>query len=121
MFLNSKLLNEDTAIRDYSRHKGRQTALHWAAKHGKEDMATAMADAGADVNTKAHVSNYPEFRPSVCMGNCLVRYSDDILQRLPVFQASDITPLKGNAPNPAVQMNAVSASQRMFINQTVSC
>ncbi|XP_047663245.1 ankyrin repeat domain-containing protein SOWAHD isoform X2 [Tachysurus fulvidraco] len=30
------------------------TALHWAAKHGKEDMATAMADAGADVNTKAH-------------------------------------------------------------------
>ncbi|GAA6072719.1 ankyrin repeat domain-containing protein SOWAHD isoform X1, partial [Tachysurus ichikawai] len=53
MFLNSKLLNEDTAIRDYSRHKGRQTALHWAAKHGKEDMATAMADAGADVNTKA--------------------------------------------------------------------
>ncbi|XP_062872109.1 ankyrin-3 [Trichomycterus rosablanca] len=33
------------------------TALHWAAKHGKEDMAAAMADAGADVNTKAHVSN----------------------------------------------------------------
>ncbi|XP_035377629.1 uncharacterized protein LOC113576313 [Electrophorus electricus] len=30
------------------------TALHWAAKHGKQDMAVAMADAGADVNTKAH-------------------------------------------------------------------
>lgn len=30
-----------------------QTALHWAAKHGKEDMVTVMADAGADVNTKA--------------------------------------------------------------------
>lgn len=30
-----------------------QTALHWAAKHGREDMATAMADAGADINTKA--------------------------------------------------------------------
>ncbi|XP_053499470.1 uncharacterized protein LOC128619350 [Ictalurus furcatus] len=29
------------------------TALHWAAKHGREDMATAMADAGADINTKA--------------------------------------------------------------------
>ncbi|XP_060792620.1 ankyrin repeat domain-containing protein SOWAHB [Neoarius graeffei] len=29
------------------------TALHWAAKHGKEDMVTVMADAGADVNTKA--------------------------------------------------------------------
>ncbi|XP_031650400.1 ankyrin repeat domain-containing protein SOWAHA-like isoform X2 [Oncorhynchus kisutch] len=30
------------------------TALHWAAKHGKEDMATMMANAGADVNTKSH-------------------------------------------------------------------
>ncbi|XP_070304145.1 ankyrin repeat domain-containing protein SOWAHC [Salvelinus sp. IW2-2015] len=29
------------------------TALHWAAKHGKEDMATMMANAGADVNTKS--------------------------------------------------------------------
>ncbi|KAM4610631.1 ankyrin repeat domain-containing protein SOWAHA [Polymixia lowei] len=30
------------------------TALHWAAKHGKEDMATLVANAGADVNTKSH-------------------------------------------------------------------
>ncbi|KAF4096409.1 hypothetical protein G5714_022378 [Onychostoma macrolepis] len=30
------------------------TALHWAAKHGKEDMTTMLAEAGADVNTKAH-------------------------------------------------------------------
>nr|XP_029478345.1 ankyrin repeat domain-containing protein SOWAHC-like [Oncorhynchus nerka] len=30
------------------------TALHWAAKHGKEDMATMMVNAGADVNTKSH-------------------------------------------------------------------
>ncbi|XP_076840780.1 ankyrin repeat domain-containing protein SOWAHA [Brachyhypopomus gauderio] len=37
------------------------TALHWAAKHGKQDMAVAMVHAGADVNTKAHVSNYPQF------------------------------------------------------------
>ncbi|XP_052341017.1 ankyrin repeat domain-containing protein SOWAHB-like [Oncorhynchus keta] len=29
------------------------TALHWAAKHGKEDMAAMMANAGADVNTKS--------------------------------------------------------------------
>ncbi|XP_051914616.1 ankyrin repeat domain-containing protein SOWAHC [Hippocampus zosterae] len=32
------------------------TALHWAAKHGNEDMATLIANAGADVNTKSHVS-----------------------------------------------------------------
>ncbi|TMS16739.1 Ankyrin repeat domain-containing protein SOWAHC [Larimichthys crocea] len=29
------------------------TALHWAAKHGSEDMAALVADAGADVNTKS--------------------------------------------------------------------
>ncbi|KAJ8258127.1 hypothetical protein GJAV_G00193450 [Gymnothorax javanicus] len=31
----------------------KKTALHWAAKHGKSDMATMMANAGADVNIKA--------------------------------------------------------------------
>uniref|UniRef100_A0A8C7P2C8 SOWAHA-C winged helix-turn-helix domain-containing protein n=1 Tax=Oncorhynchus mykiss TaxID=8022 RepID=A0A8C7P2C8_ONCMY len=31
----------------------KKTALHWAAKHGKEDMAAMMANAGADVNTKS--------------------------------------------------------------------
>ncbi|XP_040008328.1 ankyrin repeat domain-containing protein SOWAHB [Xiphias gladius] len=30
------------------------TALHWAAKHGNEDMATLVVKAGADVNTKSH-------------------------------------------------------------------
>ncbi|KAM9829220.1 LOW QUALITY PROTEIN: uncharacterized protein ACBT44_004196 [Syngnathus typhle] len=35
------------------------TALHWAAKHGNEDMATLIANAGADVNTKSHVSILP--------------------------------------------------------------
>ncbi|XP_044067667.1 ankyrin repeat domain-containing protein SOWAHA isoform X9 [Siniperca chuatsi] len=30
------------------------TALHWAAKHGSGDMATLVANAGADVNTKSH-------------------------------------------------------------------
>ncbi|XP_069035486.1 ankyrin repeat domain-containing protein SOWAHA [Lepisosteus oculatus] len=29
------------------------TALHWAAKHGREDMAAALAGAGADVNCRA--------------------------------------------------------------------
>ncbi|KAM6929883.1 uncharacterized protein PEZ65_009011 [Lycodopsis pacificus] len=35
---------------------GAQTALHWAAKHGNKDMAALVANAGADVNTKSHVS-----------------------------------------------------------------
>ncbi|XP_016106675.1 ankyrin repeat domain-containing protein SOWAHD-like isoform X4 [Sinocyclocheilus grahami] len=29
------------------------TALHWAAKHGKEDMTNMLAEAGADINIKA--------------------------------------------------------------------
>ncbi|KAK1899066.1 Ankyrin repeat domain containing protein SOWAHA, partial [Dissostichus eleginoides] len=29
------------------------TALHWAAKHGNQDMAALVANAGADVNTKS--------------------------------------------------------------------
>ncbi|KAK0155663.1 Ankyrin repeat domain-containing protein SOWAHC [Merluccius polli] len=33
--------------------QGDGTALHWAAKHGKEDMATLVVSAGADVNTKS--------------------------------------------------------------------
>ncbi|XP_068997885.1 ankyrin repeat domain-containing protein SOWAHC [Embiotoca jacksoni] len=33
------------------------TALHWAAKHGNEDMASLVVNAGADVNTKS-VSGY---------------------------------------------------------------
>ncbi|PWA31696.1 hypothetical protein CCH79_00006400 [Gambusia affinis] len=31
----------------------KKTALHWAAKHGNENMAVLVADAGADVNTKS--------------------------------------------------------------------
>nr|XP_033819347.1 ankyrin repeat domain-containing protein SOWAHC-like isoform X2 [Geotrypetes seraphini] len=30
------------------------TALHWAAKHGKRDMAILLVKAGADVNIRAH-------------------------------------------------------------------
>ncbi|KAJ4933901.1 hypothetical protein JOQ06_006710 [Pogonophryne albipinna] len=32
---------------------GPLTALHWAAKHGNQDMAALVANAGADVNTKS--------------------------------------------------------------------
>ncbi|XP_065270746.1 ankyrin repeat domain-containing protein SOWAHB-like [Emys orbicularis] len=31
----------------------RKTALHWAAKHGKEDLASLLVAAGADVNTRS--------------------------------------------------------------------
>lgn len=37
-----------------------QTALHWAAKHGKEDMTTVLAEAGADINTKAVSADIPQ-------------------------------------------------------------
>nr|XP_042698487.1 ankyrin repeat domain-containing protein SOWAHA-like isoform X27 [Chrysemys picta bellii] len=30
------------------------TALHWAAKHGKEDLVSLLVAAGADVNTRSH-------------------------------------------------------------------
>ncbi|KAM6976960.1 uncharacterized protein FYW47_001801 [Aplochiton taeniatus] len=43
----SQLLRQDPSLA----HK--KTALHWAAKHGKEDMATLVANAGADINTKS--------------------------------------------------------------------
>ncbi|XP_051788418.1 uncharacterized protein LOC114659393 [Erpetoichthys calabaricus] len=33
------------------------TGLHWAAKHGKEDMAILLASAGVDVNTRAKLSS----------------------------------------------------------------
>ncbi|XP_044067665.1 ankyrin repeat domain-containing protein SOWAHA isoform X7 [Siniperca chuatsi] len=39
-----------TAVADFTSG----TALHWAAKHGSGDMATLVANAGADVNTKSH-------------------------------------------------------------------
>ncbi|KAM9505111.1 ankyrin repeat domain-containing protein SOWAHC-like [Salvelinus alpinus] len=43
----SQLLKQEPSLAN------KKTALHWAAKHGKEDMATMMANAGADVNTKS--------------------------------------------------------------------
>uniref|UniRef100_A0A8C7PEU1 SOWAHA-C winged helix-turn-helix domain-containing protein n=1 Tax=Oncorhynchus mykiss TaxID=8022 RepID=A0A8C7PEU1_ONCMY len=43
----SQLLKQEPSLAN------KKTALHWAAKHGKEDMATMMVNAGADVNTKS--------------------------------------------------------------------
>uniref|UniRef100_A0A3Q2XQF0 SOWAHA-C winged helix-turn-helix domain-containing protein n=1 Tax=Hippocampus comes TaxID=109280 RepID=A0A3Q2XQF0_HIPCM len=42
-----QLLRQDPSLAN------KKTALHWAAKHGNEDMATLIANAGADVNTKS--------------------------------------------------------------------
>uniref|UniRef100_A0A3Q1JKC5 SOWAHA-C winged helix-turn-helix domain-containing protein n=1 Tax=Anabas testudineus TaxID=64144 RepID=A0A3Q1JKC5_ANATE len=48
----SQLLRQDSSLANK-----KVTALHWAAKHGNKDMATLVANAGADVNTKS-VSGY---------------------------------------------------------------
>ncbi|KAK2897212.1 hypothetical protein Q8A73_013592 [Channa argus] len=48
----SQLLRQDPSLankKDFTSF----TALHWAAKHGNKDMATLVANAGADVNTKS--------------------------------------------------------------------
>uniref|UniRef100_A0A8C6WSQ3 SOWAHA-C winged helix-turn-helix domain-containing protein n=1 Tax=Neogobius melanostomus TaxID=47308 RepID=A0A8C6WSQ3_9GOBI len=44
----SQLLRQDPTLANK-----KVTALHWAAKHGNKDMATLVAEAGADVNTKS--------------------------------------------------------------------
>ncbi|XP_068454637.1 ankyrin repeat domain-containing protein SOWAHC [Clinocottus analis] len=52
----SHLLTQDPSLankKDFTSF----TALHWAAKHGNEDMAALVANAGADVNIKS-VSGY---------------------------------------------------------------
>lgn len=55
----SQLLRQEPSLANKKDFTSGFTALHWAAKHGNEDMATLVADAGADVNTKSHVSNQP--------------------------------------------------------------
>ncbi|XP_073325699.1 uncharacterized protein [Pagrus major] len=48
----SQLLRQDPTLankKDFTSF----TALHWAAKHGSEDMAALVVKAGADVNTKS--------------------------------------------------------------------
>uniref|UniRef100_A0A672QM83 SOWAHA-C winged helix-turn-helix domain-containing protein n=1 Tax=Sinocyclocheilus grahami TaxID=75366 RepID=A0A672QM83_SINGR len=43
----TQLLKQDSSLAN------KKTALHWAAKHGKEDMTNMLAEAGADINIKA--------------------------------------------------------------------
>ncbi|XP_026109316.1 ankyrin repeat domain-containing protein SOWAHC-like isoform X2 [Carassius auratus] len=50
----TQLLKQDSSLANKKDFTSGFTALHWAAKHGKEDMTTMLAEAGADVNTKAH-------------------------------------------------------------------
>lgn len=50
----TQLLKQDSSLANKKDFTSGFTALHWAAKHGKEDMTTALVEAGADINTKAH-------------------------------------------------------------------
>lgn len=50
----SQLLRQDPSLAHKKDFTSGFTALHWAAKHGSGDMATLVANAGADVNTKSH-------------------------------------------------------------------
>ncbi|XP_058499100.1 ankyrin repeat domain-containing protein SOWAHA [Solea solea] len=49
----SSVFHADLSGCDRERPFFQGTALHWAAKHGSEDMATLVVKAGADVNTKS--------------------------------------------------------------------
>ncbi|XP_069567038.1 ankyrin repeat domain-containing protein SOWAHD isoform X2 [Brachyistius frenatus] len=53
----SQLLQQDPSLANKKVAPDCKTALHWAAKHGNEDMASLVVNAGADVNTKS-VSGY---------------------------------------------------------------
>ncbi|XP_041954841.1 ankyrin repeat domain-containing protein SOWAHA isoform X1 [Alosa sapidissima] len=50
----TQLLEQEPALANKKDFTSGFTALHWAAKHGKEDMTRAMANAGADINSRAH-------------------------------------------------------------------
>ncbi|XP_040432005.1 ankyrin repeat domain-containing protein SOWAHC-like isoform X2 [Cygnus olor] len=50
----SHLLQQEPALATKKDFTSGFTALHWAAKHGKEDMAAMLVDAGADINMRAH-------------------------------------------------------------------
>ncbi|XP_071333417.1 ankyrin repeat domain-containing protein SOWAHC [Trachinotus anak] len=53
----SQLLRQDPSLANKKDFTSVSTALHWAAKHGNQDMAALVVNAGADVNTKS-VSGY---------------------------------------------------------------
>ncbi|KAG6930099.1 sosondowah ankyrin repeat domain family member C [Chelydra serpentina] len=49
----SHLLKQEPSLATRKDFISVSTALHWAAKHGKEDMVSLLVAAGADVNTRA--------------------------------------------------------------------
>ncbi|XP_062247832.1 ankyrin repeat domain-containing protein SOWAHA [Platichthys flesus] len=72
----SQLLRQDPSLankKDFTSF----TALHWAAKHGNEDMAALVVNAGADVNTKS-VSGYTALHIAALHGH---RHILDLLTR----------------------------------------
>eukprot|EP00062_Callorhinchus_milii_P002887 gi/632939563/ref/XP_007910542.1/ PREDICTED: ankyrin repeat domain-containing protein SOWAHB-like [Callorhinchus milii] len=48
------LLSQDPSLAVKKDFTSGFTALHWAAKHGKEDMALLLIMAGVDINSRAH-------------------------------------------------------------------
>uniref|UniRef100_A0A674IXI5 Uncharacterized protein n=1 Tax=Terrapene triunguis TaxID=2587831 RepID=A0A674IXI5_9SAUR len=50
----SHLLKQEPSLATRKDFTSVSTALHWAAKHGKEDLASLLVAAGADVNTRSH-------------------------------------------------------------------
>ncbi|XP_077075076.1 ankyrin repeat domain-containing protein SOWAHC [Siphateles boraxobius] len=48
-----QLLKQDSSLANKKVKIYIRIPLRWAAKHGKEDMTTVLAEAGADINTKA--------------------------------------------------------------------
>lgn len=50
----SDLLRQDPSLAMKKDFTSGFTALHWAAKHGKENMARMLINAGVDINLRAH-------------------------------------------------------------------
>lgn len=48
------LLEQDPSLAKKRDFTSGYTALHWAAKHGREDIVAMLAKSGIDVNTKSH-------------------------------------------------------------------
>ncbi|XP_039355074.1 ankyrin repeat domain-containing protein SOWAHA-like isoform X5 [Mauremys reevesii] len=59
----SHLLKQEPSLATRKDFTSGFTALHWAAKHGQEDLASLLVAAGADVNSRSHVST--------CLSLCL--------------------------------------------------
>ncbi|XP_061542084.1 uncharacterized protein LOC133407828 isoform X1 [Phycodurus eques] len=94
-----QLLRQDQSLAN------KKTALHWAAKHGNEDMATLIANAGADVNTKSHVS-------ILACGRCVHLQTSQ--------RHRDIAVLCHLSKDPAVQMHCGSTVARLINHHIMS-